>query len=284
MKLTVIHSGLFKLDGGAMFGVVPKSMWTKVNPADENNLCTWSMRCLLVETGNRKILIDTGLGNKQDERFRSHFHPHVMQSLNSSLKDAGFTPDEITDVFLTHFHFDHVGGAIMHDGNNKLVPSFPNAKYWSNKEHYDWAFSPNPRERASFLKENFVPLKEEGIIHFLDDARDEEWIKGIKLRFVYGHTTAMMLPMIKMDNGKTLVFCADLMPSAGHVPLPWIMAYDVKPLETLKEKARMLKEAVEEGYILFFEHDAVNECATVIVNDRGSYGIGELMTLDAINL
>ena len=172
----------------------------------------------------------------------------------------------------------------MHDGNNKLVPSFPNAKYWSNKEHYDWAFSPNPRERASFLKENFVPLKEEGIIHFLDDARDEEWIKGIKLRFVYGHTTAMMLPMIKMDNGKTLVFCADLMPSAGHVPLPWIMAYDVKPLETLKEKARMLKEAVEEGYILFFEHDAVNECATVIVNDRGSYGIGELMTLDAINL
>ena len=282
MKLTTINTGNFKLDGGAMYGVVPKSMWQRVNTPDENNMCTWALRCLLVETGDRKILIDTGLGDKQGEKFRSHFHPHGDASLLGSLSENGLSPANITDVFITHFHFDHVGGAVKRESNGDLAPTFPNATYWSNKEHYDWAFDPNARERASFLKENFVPLREHGVLKFLDDAKNEEWIDGIKLRFVYGHTAAMMLPMIKMDNGKTLVYCADLMPSASHVRLPWVMAYDVKPLETLKEKGGMLKEAVENDYVLFFEHDAQQECATLEVNDRGRIVVKETFDLDDI--
>ena len=267
MKLHTIDTGYFKLDGGAMFGVVPKTIWNKTNPADENNLCTWAMRCLLVEDGNRLILIDTGIGDKQDAKFFSYYYLHGQAGLNSSLAKLGFTTDDITDVFLTHLHFDHVGGAVKRDGE-KLVPTFKNATYWSNRQHWDWAVKPNDREKASFLKENILPIQESGQLKFIDSQDGVHFMDGFDVRFVYGHTDAMMLPLISY-RGKKILYLADLLPSVGHLPLPYIMAYDMFPLKTLNEKKIFLNEALEKEYILYFEHDPVNECCTLQQTERG---------------
>ena len=267
MKLHTIDTGYFKLDGGAMFGVVPKTIWNKTNPADENNLCTWAMRCLLVEDGDRLILIDTGIGDKQDAKFFSYYYLHGDASLNSSLAKLRFTTNDITDVFLTHLHFDHVGGAVKRD-EEKLVPAFKNATYWSNQQHWEWAVNPNDREKASFLRENILPIQESGQLKFIDAKDGVHFMEGFDVRFVYGHTDAMMLPLISY-KGKKILYMADLLPSVGHLPLPYVMAYDMFPLKTLTEKKIFLNEALEQEYILYFEHDPVNECCTLQQTERG---------------
>ncbi len=267
MKLHKIETGFFKLDGGAMFGVVPKVIWQKTNPADENNLCTWAMRCLLIEDEGRLILVDTGIGDKQDEKFLKHYYLHGEASLDKSLADLGFRKDDITDVFLTHLHFDHVGGAVIRE-NGELKTAFKNATYWSSKQHWDWAVNPNAREKASFLKENILPIQESGQLKFIEAIDGVQFTENIKVRFAYGHTDAMMLPQISY-KGKTLVYMADLLPSVGHIPLPYVMAYDMFPIKTLDEKSAFLKEAVENNYILILEHDPVNECCTLQNTDKG---------------
>lgn len=267
MNLYTIDTGFFKLDGGAMFGVVPKSIWNKTNPADENNLCTWAMRCLLIEDEGRLILIDTSIGNKQDQKFLSHYYLHGDASLESSLAALGFHKDDITDVFLTHLHFDHVGGAIERK-DDKLAPAFKNAAYWSNQQHWDWAVHPNEREKASFLKENILPVQESGQLKFVPVEDGFKFTENINIRFVYGHTDAMMLPLIGY-KGKQILYMADLLPSVGHIPLPYVMAYDMFPLKTLTEKKTFLNEAVENEYILFFEHDPTNECCTLQHTEKG---------------
>lgn len=281
MKLYSINTGYFKLDGGAMFGVVPKTIWNKINPADENNLCSWALRCLLIEDGDRLILVDNGNGDKQDAKFFSHYHLHGDDTLEKSLAKYGFTKDDITDVFLTHLHFDHCGGSIKYEGK-KLVPNFKNAVYWSNERHWEWATEPNEREKASFLKENILPIKESGQLKFIEHpiAKGEGWTtyapgmlisnfnENISVRFVDGHTESMMLPEIKYEN-KTVVFMADLLPSAGHIPIPYVMAYDMYPLTTLGEKRNFLTTALKENYILFFEHDPVHECCTLQQTEKG---------------
>lgn len=267
MKLYTINTGNFKLDGGAMFGVVPKTIWNKLNPADENNLCTWAMRCLLVEDGDRLILIDNGIGNKQDAKFFGHYHLHGDDSLEKSLDKYGFGKDDITDVFLTHLHFDHCGGSIERNGD-KLIPAFKNATYWSNEKHWNWAVMPNDREKASFLKENILPIQESGQLKFIEDKDGVELYPGFNVRFAYGHTDAMMLPQIKY-KGRTLVYMADLLPSAAHLPLPYVMAYDMFPLTTLKEKKQFIQHAFENDYILYFEHDKDIECCTLQQTDKG---------------
>lgn len=267
MKLHTIDTGFFKLDGGAMFGVVPKTIWTKTNPADANNLCTWAMRCLLVEDGKRLTLIDTGIGNKQDEKFFSHYYLHGTATMDSSLAALGFHRDNITDVFLTHLHFDHVGGAVLRDGD-KLLPAFKNAVYWSNPQHWDWAVNPNEREKASFLKENILPIQQSGQLQFVDSTDGIKFTENFHIRFVYGHTDAMMLPLINYKD-KKILYMADLLPSVGHLPLPYVMAYDMFPLKTLGEKKLFLNEAVDQEYILYFEHDPVNECCTLQQTERG---------------
>jgi glyoxylase-like metal-dependent hydrolase (beta-lactamase superfamily II) len=286
MKLYTINTGNFKLDGGAMFGVVPKTMWNKINPADENNLCSWSMRCLLVEDGNKLILIDNGIGNKQDAKFFGHYYLHGDDSLDKSLTKHGFHRHDITDVILTHLHFDHCGGSIERDGD-KLVPAFRNATYWSNQKHWDWAVHPNDREKASFLKENILPIQESGQLKFIDVPAPENnllakavFSENISLREVNGHTQSMMLPQIQYKD-KTIVFMADLLPSAGHIPIPYVMAYDMYPLTTLNEKKSFLKEAVDNNYILFFEHDPQIECCDLQMTDRGIRHLNSL-TLDDI--
>src|SRR5579872_2651171 len=267
MNLYTIDTGFFKLDGGAMFGVVPKSIWNKTNPADENNLCTWALRCLLVEDGNRLILIDTGIGNKQDDRFFSHYYLHGDATLDSSLAKHGFSKDDITDVFLTHLHFDHVGGAVIRDGES-LVPAFKNATYWSNPKHWDWATNPNEHEKASFLKENILPIQESGQLKFVETGEQIQFTRNFDIRFVSGHTESMMLPLIGY-KGRKLLYMADLLPSVGHLPIPYVMAYDMFPLTTLNEKKIFLKEALENEYILYFEHDPVNECCTLQQTEKG---------------
>ncbi len=267
MNLYTIDTGLFKLDGGAMFGVVPKSIWQKTNPADDKNLCTWALRCLLVEDEGRLILIDNGIGNKQDEKFLSHYYLHGTDTLEPSLAKYGFKRDDITDVFLTHLHFDHCGGSIIHDGD-KLVPAFKNAIYWSNEKHWNWAVYPNDREKASFLRENILPIQESGKLKFIEDIDGVQFSKNMRVRFVGGHTEAMMLPQIYYKN-KTIIYMADLLPSVGHIPIPYVMAYDMFPLKTMGEKKAFLAEAVEKEYILFFEHDPVNECCTLQITDKG---------------
>lgn len=266
MRLHVINTGFFKLDGGAMFGVVPKVIWQKTNPADDKNLCTWAMRCLLVEDGDRLILIDNGIGDKQNDRFFSYYYLHGEDTLLNSIRQVGFSPGEITDVFLTHLHFDHCGGGVAtHNGRPELV--FPNAKYWSNLSHWQWALQPNAREKASFLKENILPMEESGHLHFLD-INSKSPFPQFDIMTVDGHTEKQMLPKIRYKD-KTIVFVADLLPSAGHVPLAYVMGYDTRPLVTLREKDVFLKEAADQGYILFFEHDPVQECCTVKRTERG---------------
>jgi len=267
MNLYTIDTGLFKLDGGAMFGVVPKVIWDRINPADENNLCSWAMRLLLVEDGDRLILVDTGIGNKQDERFLSYYYLHGDATLDSSLKKHGFHRDDITDVFLTHLHFDHVGGAIAREGD-KLVPAFKKATYYSNQKHWDWALNPNDREKASFLKENILPIQESGRLKFIDPVDGINFSEGFDIRFVSGHTESMMLPLVSY-KGRKILYTADLVPSVGHVPLPYVMSYDMFPLTTLKEKKTILGEAAANDWVLFFEHDPGNECCTLTGTDRG---------------
>jgi glyoxylase-like metal-dependent hydrolase (beta-lactamase superfamily II) len=267
MKIHKIETGFFKLDGGAMFGVVPKVIWNKTNPADENNLCNWAMRCLLIEDDDRLILVDTGIGVKQDEKFLSHYYLHGDDNLDQSIINAGFSKDDITDVFLTHLHFDHCGGAIIKE-DGILKPAFKNATYWSNQKHWDWAMNPNQREKASFLKENIVPIQESGQLKFIPNEDGFQFSTNVKVRFAYGHTEAMMLPQINF-NGQTLVYMADLLPSVGHIPLPFVMSYDMFPMKTLDEKAAFLKEAEEKNYILILEHDSVNECCTLHLTEKG---------------
>jgi glyoxylase-like metal-dependent hydrolase (beta-lactamase superfamily II) len=267
MKLYSINTGYFKLDGGAMFGVVPKSMWNKLNPSDDNNMCNWAMRCLLIEDGNRLILIDNGMGNKQDAKFFGHYFLNGDDSLEKSLAAHGFTKDDITDAFLTHLHFDHCGGSIDKEGD-KYVPAFKNATYWSNENHWQWATVPNDREKASFLKENILPIKESGQLKFIEPKDGVSFTDNIKIRFMNGHTEAMMLPQINY-KGKTIVYMADLLPSEAHIPIPYIMAYDTKPLETLIEKKAFIKEAQQNDYIFFFEHDPLIECCSLQLTERG---------------
>jgi glyoxylase-like metal-dependent hydrolase (beta-lactamase superfamily II) len=281
MKLYSVNNGYFKLDGGAMFGVVPKSIWNKLNPADENNMCSWALRSLLIEDEGRLILVDTGMGDKQDAKFFGHYYLHGDDSLDRSLAKHGFHRDEITDVFLTHLHFDHCGGAIKKEGD-KLVPAFKNAAFWSSEDHWKWATEPNDREKASFLKENILPIKESGKLRFIEQLQQPAeagnttigklkelgFASGISVLFAYGHTSSMMLPKIQY-KGRTIVFMADLLPSAAHIPMPYVMAYDTTPLLTLGEKRAFYDEAIAGDYILFFEHDPVNECCTLQQTEKG---------------
>lgn len=285
MKLYTINTGYFKLDGGAMFGVVPKSIWNKLNPADENNMCSWALRCLLMEDEGRLMLIDNGMGDKQDAKFFGHYYLHGDDTLDKSLAGHGFTKDDITDVFLTHLHFDHCGGSIVKDGD-KLVPAFKNATYWSNKDHWKWATEPNAREKASFLKENILPIQESGQLKFLNGSSESSGLHAVETNgslltthdprlttnvsffTVSGHTNSMMLPKINY-NGRTVVFMADLLPAAAHIPLPYVMAYDMFPLTTLNEKKLFLTEALQNDYVLFFEHDPLNECCTLQMTEKG---------------
>ncbi|MGB3063047.1 MBL fold metallo-hydrolase [Sphingobacterium thalpophilum] len=266
MKLHAIETGFFKLDGGAMFGVVPKSIWNKTNPADSNNMCTWGNRLLLIEESNRLMLVDTGLGDKQNEKFFSHYYLHGDATLDKSLKSLGYDRNDITDVFLTHLHFDHCGGAIIRDGE-RLSPAFKNADFWSNSDHWAWATNPNPREKASFLKENILPIQESGRLKFVENVTDP-FGENISIRYAHGHTEAMMLPQIKY-KGKTVLYMADLLPSVGHIPIPYVMGYDIRPLVTMDERNSYWNEIVDNEYVLFFEHDPVHECCTLQHTEKG---------------
>ncbi|HET9506099.1 MAG TPA: MBL fold metallo-hydrolase [Hymenobacter sp.] len=269
MKIHSLDTGLFKLDGGAMFGVVPRSMWQKVNPPDANNMCTWAMRCLLIEDGNKLTLIDNGIGDKQDEKFRGHFYLHGDDTLEKSLRKLGFTSADVTDVFLTHLHFDHCGGSVVRRPDGALQTAFANATYWSNAAHWDWATQPNAREKASFLAENILPIQESGQLRFVDPAAGvPAGLPFSELIFADGHTEKMMVPLMQY-KGRTLAYMADLLPSVGHLPLPWVMSYDVRPLVTLGEKEVVLRRAAQENWVLLLEHDATNEACTVQLTDRG---------------
>ena len=275
MKIHSIDAGLFKLDGGAMFGVVPKTMWSKLNTPEANNLCTWAMRCMLIERDNKLILIDTGMGHKQDDKFRSHFHPHGEGNLISSIQSKGYSIDDVTDVILTHLHFDHCGGAIHREGD-RLVPQFKNARYWCHETHWEWALTPNEREKASFLKENILPIQEHGQLSFLERDSFINW--GIEFDFVHGHTEAMAIPYIDY-NGKTIVFAADLMPSSFHIPMPYVMAYDIRPLETLSEREKLYQKVLDKNGFIFFEHDPANELGSLKKNDHGRIVLDQLIKI-----
>lgn len=271
MKIYPLNTGNFKLDGGAMFGVVPKMIWQRTNPADEKNLCDWSMRCMLIEDGNRLILIDAGIGDKQSEIFFSHYHLSGNDSLIGNLKALGFSPDDVTDVFLSHLHFDHCGGAIQWNKDRSgFEPAFKNAIYWSTENHWKWATEPNMREKASFLSENILPLKESGQLKFVDRIGDytKDVFPNFDVLFVDGHTESMMIPHIHYKN-KTLVFMADLLPSVGHIPLAYVMGYDTRPLITLSEKDKFLSNATTNEFILFLEHDSINECCNLQMTEKG---------------
>ncbi len=272
MKLYPIETGNFKLDGGAMFGVVPKTIWNRTNPADENNLIDIAARCLLVEDGNRLILIDTGMGNKQSERFFGYYSLWGSHSMDKSLAKYGFHRDDITDVFLTHLHFDHCGGSIQwNESKTGFEPAFKNAVFWSNENHWEWATKPNAREKASFLSENIVPMQECGHLQFIQRPEGDFMPTselGFGILFVDGHTEKQMIPHIQFQ-GKTIVFCADLLPTAGHIPIPYVMGYDTRPLLTMPEKTKFMDAAVANNYYLFLEHDAHNEIITVQNTEKG---------------
>lgn len=272
MKLYPIETGNFKLDGGAMFGVVPKSLWSRTNPADSNNMIDIAARSLLIEDGDRLILIDTGLGNKQSDKFFGYYYRWGDYTLEHSLRKHNFHPDDITDVFMTHLHFDHCGGSVQWNSDRTGYElAFKNATYWSNKEHWEWATQPNVREKASFLKENLMPMQQSGQLKFIERSASsflEQSELGFGILFVDGHTEKQMIPHINYKN-KTLVFTADLLPTAGHIPLPFIMGYDTRPLITLNEKAAFLEKAFEQQYYLFMEHDAHNEICILQRTEKG---------------
>ncbi len=272
MKISVIETGYFKLDGGAMFGVVPKKLWSRTNPADQNNLCTWAMRSLLVEEGDHLILIDTGIGNKQNEQFFSHYHLHGNDNLENSLKNAGYSTDDVTDVLLTHLHFDHCGGAVKWKNNDRKVlePVFKNATFWSNNKHWEWANYPNYREKASFLQNNILPIKESGQLKFVkrDHLITSTLLPNIDVFFADGHTESQMIPIINY-KGQKIVFMADLLPSIGHIPLPYVMGYDTRPLQTLTEKSYFLEFAYDNDFVLFLQHDSINECCKLKKTEKG---------------
>lgn len=266
MELYKIETGNFMIDGGAMFGVVPKSLWEKKYPANEKNLCNFSMRSLLIDTEGRKILIDAGVGNKQDEKFFRHYYLNGTHSLKDSLEKTGNSPDDITDVVLTHLHFDHCGGAVEYNKDNELKPTFINAKYWISRQQWDWAINPNQREKASFLQENFMPIKNNGQLEIIEN--DFELVPGVELRLYNGHTNGQIIPFIKYNN-KTIVFAADLIPTSVHIPLSWICGYDIKPLVAMNEKKDFLEQALANNYILFFEHDINVECCSLKMTEKG---------------
>ncbi len=272
MNLFPINSGNFKLDGGAMFGVVPKSLWQKTNPADPNNMIDIAARCLLIEDGNRLILIDTGMGNKQSEKFFGYYHLWGDDTIDKSLNKVGFHRDDITDVFMTHLHFDHCGGSIQwNKDRTNYEPAFKNAHFWSNKDHWEWATKPNKREKASFLKENILPMEDSGRLKFTsipDKGLLENSELGFGIFFANGHTDKQMIPLIQYKE-KTIAFMADLLPTAGHIPLPFVMGYDTRPLLTLNEKEIFLNIAADNNYYLFLEHDAHNEIITVQHTEKG---------------
>ncbi len=273
MKLYPIQCGNFKLDGGAMFGVVPKSLWQKTNPADDKNLIDLGMRSLLIEDGKKLILVDCGLGNKQDDKFFGHYSLYGDDSLEKNLAKYGFVKEDITDVFLTHLHFDHCGGAIeWNDDKTGYRPAFKNAQFWTNENHWDWATNPNPREKASFLKENIFPIQESGQLNFLPLPKTGNYGFAPDLKmdviFVDGHTEKQMLPVIQYQE-KTIVFAADLIPTTGHIPLVYVMGYDTRPLLTMEEKDKFLKQCVENDYLLFLEHDAHHELASLKMTEKG---------------
>ena len=272
MKLYPINTGNFKLDGGAMFGVVPKSIWQKTNPADANNMIDIAARCLLIEDGDKLILIDTGMGNKQSSKFFGYYYLWGNDSLNTSLKTYGFHPNDITDVFMTHLHFDHCGGSIQwNQGKTGYEPAFKNAVFWSNKDHWTWATQPNKREKASFLKENILPIQESGQLKFTSIPTGDTLINselGFDVFFANGHTDKQMIPMIRY-KGKTICFMADLIPTVGHLPIPFVMGYDTRPLLSLDEKEKFLNIAAENNYYLFLEHDAHHEIITVQLTEKG---------------
>ena len=272
MKIYPIETGNFKLDGGAMFGVVPKTIWQRTNPADANNLIDIAARSLLIEDGDRLTLIDTGLGNKQSDKFFGYYYPFGDYTLDTSLEKYGFHRDDITDVFLTHLHFDHCGGAIQWNKDRTgYEPAFKNAKFWSNKNHWQWAVEPNVREKASFLKENINPIETSGQLNFVNLPSGDfatNTALGFDILFADGHTEKQMIPHIQY-KGKTLVFMADLLPTVGHIPLPYVMGYDTRPLLTMDEKAKFLNQAADNNYFLFLEHDATNELCTVKHTEKG---------------
>lgn len=284
MNLYPIESGNFKLDGGAMFGVVPKTIWNRTNPADENNLIDIAARCLLIENGNRLILIDTGMGNKQSDKFFRYYSLWGNHSLDKSLQEKGFHRDDITDVFMTHLHFDHCGGSVIWNKNKTgYEVGFKNAKFWTNENHWDWATNPNSREKASFLKENILPIEESGQLNFISRAENgflEKSDLGFGIFFADGHTEKQMIPMINY-NEKTICFMADLLPTLGHIPLPYVTGYDTRPLLSMNEKDIFLKKAVENNYYLFLEHDAHNEIITVQNTEKG-VRLKEIFTCDEI--
>ena len=267
MKLYTIDTGYFKLDGGAMFGVVPKVLWSRTNPADDNNLCPWAMRSLLIEDGKRLILIDNGIGDKQDDKFLRHYYLHGDDTLKKSLNKHGFSEDDVTDVFLTHLHFDHCGGSVKWNNDKTAFEMvFKNAKYWSNQDHWSHALNSNYREKASFLKDNIIPIQESGQLNFI--KKDKSFINYIDVLFVDGHTEAQMIPHIKYKD-KTIIFAADLLPSTGHIPLAYVMGYDVQPLKTLNEKSKFLLDVANNNHIIFLQHDNYNECCTVKLGEKG---------------
>jgi len=283
MHLYSINTGYFKLDGGAMHGIVPKALWRKYNPADDNNMCTWAMRCMLIDTGKQRILVDNGIGNKQDAKFFSHFYLHGDDSLEKSLHAVGCGNDDVTDNFLTHLHFDHCGGGVRYkDGNPQATElTFKKATYWTNQRHLQWALKPNAREKGSFLQENIVPMQESGQLSFVDLAAPKaQLFEGIEVIPVNGHTEKQMLLKIRYRQ-YTVLFCADLIPSLAHIRLPWVTSYDVRPLMTLTEKEELLNEAADNNYVLFFEHDATHECCTVKKTARG-VAVDETFPLSAL--
>ena len=267
MKLYTIETGNFKLDGGAMFGVVPKVLWSKTNPSDSNNLCSWAMRSLLIEDGDKLILIDNGIGDKQDDKFLKHYYLHGDNSLSNSLQKLGFSEDDVTDVFLTHLHFDHCGGSVKWNKDRTgFEMAFKNAKYWSNNDHWSHALNSNYREKASFLKDNILPIQQSGQLNFIE--RDSKFLDFFNVLFVDGHTESQMIPHIHYKD-KTIVFAADLLPSTGHIPLAYVMGYDTQPLKTLIEKKQFLLDAAEKKYVIFLQHDNYNECCTVKLSEKG---------------